>query len=240
MKSAAGMATDEAEALRSPIGREGELRELEGHLDALETGNSAFLEIVGEPGTGKTTLLTSLRERADRRGVLVLGGRASQFENEIPFDPFVDALDDYLATVNPRRLAPLGEERIAELAVAFPSLMAIARERPSLAAEERYQIHRAVRSLLGLIGSAKPLVLTIDDAQWSDQSSLELLRHLVRRPPSAAVMVAIAFRTGTMPDSWQVLADAALREGDLARLEVGPSTGGTPRPLSEIRSPTRN
>jgi DNA-binding CsgD family transcriptional regulator/tetratricopeptide (TPR) repeat protein len=222
MKLAEGMTKGKTEADRSPIGRAKELRELERHLDSVEGGQPIFLEVVGEPGIGKTTLLGSLHDRADERGMLVLGGRASQFELETPFDPFVDALDDYLATVNPRRLEPLGTERLGELAAAFPALEALADGEPRIPTEERYRVHRSVRALLGLIGAAKPLVLIIDDAHWSDQASLELLRHLVRRPPSGPVIVAIGYRTGTMPETWQALADAALREGDLSRLEVGP------------------
>ncbi|MGH2985560.1 MAG: ATP-binding protein, partial [Solirubrobacterales bacterium] len=91
-----------------------------------------------------------------------------------------------------------------------------------IAGEERYRIHRATRELLRVIAAIKPLVLVLDDAHWSDQASLELLHHLVRRPPSGPVLVAIAYRTGTMPDAWQAIADAAAREDDLIRIEVGP------------------
>ncbi len=205
------------------VGRQDELRRLDDHLDLLGEGGGGFLEIVGEPGIGKSTLLAALARRGTERRFLVLRGRASQFELETPFDPFVDALDDYLATVHPRRLEPLGEERVGELASIFPSVTeAAGAARPPLPTEERYRLHRSVRELLACLAREKPLFLILDDAHWSDQASLELLHHLVRRPPNAPVMLAIAYRTGTMPEGWTTLADSAEREGDLSRIEVGP------------------
>jgi DNA-binding CsgD family transcriptional regulator len=205
------------------VGRREELQAIDALLDVRTAGSPRFVELVGEPGIGKTTLLVSLSERAAERGHLVLRGRASQFELETPFDPFVDALDDYLATLNPRLFAPLGAERLGELGAAFPAMLDVADVEPArITGEERYRIHRATRELLRLIAAIKPLVLVLDDAHWSDQASLELLHHLVRRPPRGPVLVAIAYRTGTMPPEWQAIADAAAREGDLIRIEVGP------------------
>jgi hypothetical protein len=53
------------------------------------------VRIVGEPGIGKTALLRELIERASERGDLVLAGRGAEFERDIPFGVWVDALDDY-------------------------------------------------------------------------------------------------------------------------------------------------
>ncbi|MQA74412.1 MAG: AAA family ATPase [Solirubrobacterales bacterium] len=208
---------------RGIVGRRRELEAIGRMLDSLGAADPCFAEFVGEPGIGKTTLLRALADEAENRGHLVLRGRASQFELETPFDPFVDALDDYLRTINPRRFEALGAERLGELATAFPAMLDLdGVEAARISSEERYRIHRAVRELLRLLGDLKPLVLVLDDAQWSDQASLELLHHLLRRPPPGPVMVAIAHRTGTMPDGWRAIADAAVREGDLTRLEVGP------------------
>ena len=56
------------------------------------------LAIEGEPGIGKTRLLRELRERAEGRGHLVLGGSAAEFERDMPFSVWVDALDAYVAS----------------------------------------------------------------------------------------------------------------------------------------------
>ena len=55
------------------------------------------IELVGEPGIGKTRLLAELARLAETRGHLVLSGSASELERDLPFSVFVDALDEYVA-----------------------------------------------------------------------------------------------------------------------------------------------
>jgi len=69
----------------------------------LERPGPQAIEISGEPGIGKTRLLDELCEGAGRRHYLVLRGAAAEFEREVPFAPVVDALDAYLATLDPAR-----------------------------------------------------------------------------------------------------------------------------------------
>src|ERR671915_767508 len=84
-------------------------------LAGLDRGLSAALALVGEPGIGKTRLLAELAARADARGHLVLGGSASELERDLPFWVFVDALDEYVAGLDPRLVASLRDEVRSEL-----------------------------------------------------------------------------------------------------------------------------
>ena len=59
---------------------------------------------------------------------------------------------------------------------------------------ERYRSHRAVRALLEQLASRQPLVLVLDDLHWADAASIELLGALLRRPPAAPVLLALAMR----------------------------------------------
>ena len=68
------------------------------------------IEIVGEPGIGKTRLLAELEAMADERGCLVLSGSASELERDLPFWVFVDALEEYVRGLPPAVLEPLGAE----------------------------------------------------------------------------------------------------------------------------------
>src|SRR5918996_5623693 len=67
------------------VGRERELRALAHALDRLAGGQAAFAEVTGEPGIGKTRLLGELAADAERRGHLVLRGRATEFERDAPY-----------------------------------------------------------------------------------------------------------------------------------------------------------
>ena len=141
-------------------------------------------------GIGKSRLLMELAARAEARGHLVLSGAAAELERDLPFSVFVDALDQYVAGLEPHRLTELDGQVQAELGHVFPSLWAFAgiREAPQ---QERYHSHRAVRRLLELLAQPKPLVLVLDDFHWADSGSVELLGALPRRPPAAPVLVAL-------------------------------------------------
>ena len=76
--------------------------------------------LVGEPGIGKTRLLAELAARAERAAHLVLSGSASELEADLPFWLFVDALEEYVAGLEPRRLASLDDDLRSELALMFP------------------------------------------------------------------------------------------------------------------------
>ena len=202
------------------IGRAGELDAFDQALSDLETGSSAAIELVGEPGIGKTRLLAELSARADARGALVLSGSASELERDLPFWPFVEALDEYVDGLEPRRLDALGEDVRRELANVLPSLSAHVTGPAVALQSERYRSHRAVRELLTVLAATQPVVLVLDDAHWSDPASVELLGALLHRPPPAPVLLAFAVRPLQQPERLSTSVQRAHRAGTLTRLEL--------------------
>ena len=195
-------------------------------LDELDRGRSAALALVGEPGIGKTRLLEELAARADARGHLVLDGSASELERDLPFWVFVDALDEYVQSLPPPRLEALDDDVRGELAHVFPSLARFEAAGGAVFQHERYRTHRAVRELLERLTSTTPLVLVLDDLHWADSGSVELLGALLRRPPAAAVLVALAVRPRQAPQRVTAALERAQRVGTLVRVEVGALTRG--------------
>src|ERR1044072_201830 len=92
------------------VGRRDELRRIDDALDVLATGRPSAIEIVGAAGIGKTRLLSEAARRADARGHIVLRGAAADLERDIAFWVFIDALDDYVESVEPRRLRYLPDD----------------------------------------------------------------------------------------------------------------------------------
>ena len=175
------------------VGRAEELGSLDRALDELDRGRAAALELVGEPGIGKTRLLAELAARADARGHLVLAGSASELERDLPFSVFVDALDEYVR--GPRAEPPRRARRRRAQPSSRTSSRRCPRSRPGASValqHERYRSHRAVRALLERLAATQPLVLVLDDLHWADSASVELLGALLRRPPAAAVLMALA------------------------------------------------
>jgi predicted ATPase len=187
-----------------------------------QQGPPRALVLLGEPGIGKTRLLEELATRAAGRGQLVLQGSASELERELAFGVFVDALDEHVAALEPRRWsAALDDESHAELAYVLPSVPAAPGISAGLLRAERYRTHRAVLRLLEVVAATKPLLLLLDDLHWADSGSLELLGALLRRPPGARVMMVLSLRPRQIPDRLSVALERAFRVGTLSRIDLG-------------------
>jgi DNA-binding NarL/FixJ family response regulator len=180
------------------------------------------IELAGEPGIGKTRLLAELGAHADAAGMVVLSGSASELEREVPFWIFVDALDDYVHALEPRRLALLDDESRSELAHVLPSFPA--GEARASAPPEPHRTHRALRRLLEALAATKPLALLLDDLHWADSGSIELLGALMRRTPDRPVLFAVTVRPRQAPERLAGALAQARRAGALTRIELPPLT----------------
>jgi ATP/maltotriose-dependent transcriptional regulator MalT len=203
------------------VGRAEEIGALEHAMSRLKRGGPAAIAVIGEPGIGKTRLLSELGARGDESGCIVLFGSGSEFEQDLPFWVFVDALDEYVAGLDPRRLESLEEGVRGDLAGLLPSLSEYAGASPGAPQDQRYRAHRAVGELVQRLAATKPLVLVLDDVHWADSASIDLLGALLRRPPAASVLLAIGARPRQMPERLAGTLERAERAGTLTRLELG-------------------
>ena len=107
----------------------------------------------------------------------MLAGSAAEFERDIPFSVWVDALDAYVASQN----LELDDELADELATILPALRRPGATYGHAVADERYRAHRAASTLLGRLSDDQALVLILDDLHWSDGASVDLIASLLRR-----------------------------------------------------------
>jgi DNA-binding CsgD family transcriptional regulator len=202
------------------VARGHELHEIERALDHLADGEPRSVQIAGEPGIGKSRLLAELCRRGEKRGYLVLDGRAAEFERDIPFGLIVDALNDYLGSLEPSVLRAFSDDVLFELASVFPSL-----PRPDAVVEtpgqrpDRYRLHYAVRSVLERLTTRRPMVLALDDVHWADPASVEVLTHLLRRFRGPLLM-AVTYRH--VPARLLAAFESPSREGGGTLLELAP------------------
>ncbi|HEV2813471.1 MAG TPA: AAA family ATPase, partial [Solirubrobacteraceae bacterium] len=207
------------------VGRDAELALLDAALDGLGESGLACVAVSGDPGIGKTRLLAELRERADDRGHRCLAGSSAEFERDLPFGVWEDALDAHVTGLDASDWPPA---LAGELAGVLPSLRARDRDGAgSELADERYRVHRAMRTLLALLASDQPLVVVLDDLHWSDDASIELIASVLQRGVDAPVLLALGFRSGRAPaglnaalplPSVRLLELAPLGEADTLRL----------------------
>lgn len=197
------------------IGRQPELTRLAALLRRDPRG-PRVAGVSGEPGIGKTRLLDAFAEHARDEGWAVAWGQAAEFEREVPFGIFADAL---AGRFSPGVLADrLGEDTIALLRHVFPD----AGPGADLVDVERYRLHRAVRSLLIALSAEQGLVVVLDDVHWADDGSIELLDHLLRHPPGAGLVLVVAHRARQLPPRLHRALAGAGRQGTAESLVLGP------------------
>lgn len=203
------------------IGRAAELAGLRAVLG--RRGAPAVVALVGDPGIGKTRLLAELLAEARRDGRLVLAGRAAEFEREVPFGVLRNAMEDHLRGWRGPGRSRLDAMDLRLLPSVYPALAADGSGRePDLLAGERYRLHRAVRALLETLAAPNGLVLALDDLHWGDDGSLELLDHLMRHPPRAPVVLAVAYRPRQAPARLEQALAGAAQRGLATTVNVGP------------------
>ncbi len=202
------------------IGREQEMVQLDQALARVSGGARWTVEVVGERGIGKSRLLTELSGLAQTRGFLVLEGRAAEFEQDIPFGVILDALNDYVGSLEPHVVRALDAEALQDLASIFPSLAGLAggEASPSVNAN-RYRLHYAIRALLERLARAQPILLALDDLHWADDASFEVIAHVLRRF-NGPLLVGLAFRHA--PARLAAALDTNSRSGLASRLVLAP------------------
>ena len=186
--------------------------------------------VSGEPGIGKTRLVTEVVRAAHDGGGVALWGRCDE-ELGVAYEPFVEALRDYASAVSDERLAaeigPLGGELtrlLPELGERLPGLAQPVRTEPET---ERHRMFEAVTDFFAAISETRPVVVVLDDLHWADKPSLLMLRHILRATTPLRLLILATYRDTDLDRSHplsEVLADLRRESGverlDLAGLEA--------------------
>ncbi|NEA61019.1 LuxR family transcriptional regulator [Streptomyces sp. SID12488] len=183
-----------------------------------DSGRSRLVDITGEAGIGKSRLLGEVCARARRRGMTVLRGRATEYERQVPFQVFTDAL----AHLDPHAL-----DGFQETDAVTPLLQ-------RSGAVDRFELHRSTAVLLARLAAPSGLLLALDDLHWADPASLELLDHLVRHPVHAPVVLAVTRRDRQSPESLAARLTRELDTGTVVRLGLRPLSA---RDCAELAGP---
>jgi DNA-binding CsgD family transcriptional regulator/tetratricopeptide (TPR) repeat protein len=183
------------------VGRLGPLAELEAIWAGVLEHRRRAVFIGGEPGVGKTRLAAEAAHALHEAGAAVLWG-ACYPDLDVPYRPFVTALEQLLRDGEPGDLAPLLGDSAARLLRLTPL---VGRHRPDLAAvapdphDPRIELFDAVRDLLLALTARQPVVLVLEDLHWAAAPTLQLLTHVVQGTARARLLILVTHRT-TEPD----------------------------------------
>ena len=196
------------------------MAELDRALGRLANRQPWVIQVVGEPGIGKSRLLAELARRAEARRCLVLIGRAAEFEQDVPFGAIIDALNDHLGALDSAVVRALEPQTLQELSQVFPSLSGFADEASAPRGQaDRYRFHYALRAALERLAARRPVVVALDDVHWADPASCEVIAHLLRRFRGPLLLTLAVRHT---PSPLAALLEEAIRAGEGTRLDLGP------------------
>lgn len=224
------------QASRPITGRDRELDALRGAWRQVVDSHAVTVRVRGPSGMGKSRLVNSFLDELGRESnTVILRGRCYESES-VPFkgiDSAVDQLAQYLFNLEPilvEGLMPRDAQALARLFPVLRQVEAIAsnRRRTPRTPDPQHLRRRAfiaLRDLLARLSDRAPLVLAIDDLQWSDPDSASLLAALMRPPEAPRMLVVVTYRDdGSEAVDFARAFEAATRDGDadVRELEVGP------------------
>jgi DNA-binding CsgD family transcriptional regulator len=171
---------------------------VEAALARTRDGSGSVVFVGGEAGIGKTRLISELAGRAEHDGMTVVVGECLPLgDGELPYAPVVGALRSLVAHREGSELeAMLGSGR-EELSALLPELPSgrDAVASPPVGEGSQARLFEQVLALLAAAARAGPLVLVLEDFQWADRSTCDLLAFLIRATRRERIALIISYRS---------------------------------------------
>lgn len=210
------------------LGRTTELSTLIKVYHTAQRGQTQVVLLEGEVGIGKTRLATEFLAWAEIEGADVLQGQAFETGGQLPYRPVIEALRPRIEREN----APddlLSDAWLAELSRLLPELCDRYPDLPAPVGDKsvaRNRLFEALARLGQALAARTPLVLFIDDVQWADAASLDVLHYLARRfaesQTPALLLLTLRMEERDMPPGLADWRTGMERAVALTRLQLGP------------------
>jgi DNA-binding CsgD family transcriptional regulator len=203
------------------IGRDQELVALETLLE----GARGVLLISGEAGIGKSRLAREAVARAAARGYSVLQGACFDRDQALPYAPVLDLLRTYVAA-HPEdaqhrlRTCTPGFLHLAPDLVGVPAALSPV----PIPEQAQHRLIQEMRALLTGLAAEGPLMVLVEDLHWSDEASLDLLVHLIRRTAATPLVLLLTYRSDERGAALNRFLAELDRERTATEIRLGPLT----------------
>jgi DNA-binding SARP family transcriptional activator len=170
-----------AESLRSTlVGRDPSIASLQQSWGRCLAGSPCLVTICGEEGAGKSSLAASFARATAAGGGLVLAGRAHTTPTG-SYQPVADAVGTHLRGLDPEAADGIIENpEFSPLLRLLPSISPLPLTPPGDANAERQAMFTSIGAYLRYLCEEQPVLLVLDDLQWIDAASAELIGNLMR------------------------------------------------------------
>ena len=178
------------------VGRDSQLARLQALMASPDHGpRVVFLR--GESGVGKTRLALELLARAGELEATIAAGRAYPVETGTPYAVFSDAWLPVLRDMDANSLTVLSRGGDAELRYLFPALGPASDGVTEAASADPHEFRTRLMwnfaEFVKRYAARKPLVCVLEDIQWADDSSLELIHFLARQVQGHEVLILCTY-----------------------------------------------
>ncbi len=213
------------------VGREKEWQALQGEYEAALTG-SRFVVLEGEAGIGKTRLAEEFVAHARAEGAKALVARCYAGQKNLAYGPIAEMMEGVLDRLElAGRLKGLPAHLLNEASRLLPSLAELCPDLPppppfdTPGAQTRFfeGVTRVLLASCSAEPGTPPGIIFLDDLQWADDASLDLLAYLTRRQRSQSLLVLAAWREEEVPDDHRLreLVEETRRAGVTSVLPLG-------------------
>jgi DNA-binding SARP family transcriptional activator len=204
------------------IGRAEELEALRRAWTRLSSTGCRLLVVAGEAGIGKSRLVAEFAHTLHEQGVCVLWGRSLE-RQLVPYQPFVEALGDHLATRGSEESSTLARTAGQPLRWLLPELAdAPAAAEPTEPGARRYLMFNAAATVLAALVGTAGLLLVLEDLHLADPSVPSMVEHVVRRAQRGpmALLVTVDDALADAHESLRTLMAVLGRDGLLERVTL--------------------
>ncbi len=179
------------------VNRLDEMRFLEEHLRRVQGGRGTIILLEGEAGVGKSFLASAFADKCLKQGFEVLKGRCLYYESTDPYIPFIEALGVHVREEDIQQEDTGGFMSVAGVPMSLIGA-GIEEDEEELAeisiSDKRELMFDKVTKVVSKRSEDNPILLFIDDLQWIDEASAQLLHHLARHTSDDRVFLLGAYR----------------------------------------------
>lgn len=220
------------------VGREHLLSDLDAVTQRVREGRPAIVRIHGRSGVGKSSIIQRFLDTFQHPRDLVLRGRCYEQES-VPYkalDGIMDALSTVLAAMSPgsrRRYLPSNAAELARVFEVLQRIPEFSNEASQLPVSEPGELRRRAmtgfRELLSRLSKGYRILLSVDDFQWGDVESADILLDLFCQSDPPDVMLLISYRdeyesTSDCLIKWLKTEPRAAAATEILDMPIGPLT----------------